>query len=226
MTRLESADKSDYMRLMKYIMTKYGTSLHCNRFAVGNCNEYAIADLIEDLGYSVVRHQNAKRIDIEIPEFCKFSIKYSGGQNIKLHNSNNQANKDMSMCDTLLVTPKSWWFLRPSEIEALMIPLKEYLKNTVDGLELKSSILTQLKAKKYPYMFDFDISVDKAKCENMEINRIIYDVLKLKLAETSEARTLEPKTSEARTLEPKTPAAETPEAKTLASPLPETSPSS
>jgi hypothetical protein len=206
MDALKNHDKTPYKDFMTHIMTEFGTSLHCNRFGVGNCNEYAIADLIEGLGYPLKRHQNAKRIDIEVNNFRKFSIKYSGGGNIKLHNSNNQTNTDMKMCDTLLVNPKGWWFLSPSDIEELGIPLKDYLNNTGDGLELKASIFPRLKEKKYPHFFDFDISVDKSQCKNKEINRIIYDALKSKRAE------------------PTTPSE--PKEETPASPAPETSPSS
>jgi len=181
MNRLKSQDKTDYRNMMQYLMSEYGSSLHCNRFAIGNCNEYAIADLVTATGLQVKVLQNAKRVDIEISGFGKFSIKYSSGGNIKLHNSNNQSNSDVSMCDTLLVTPSTWWFLRPSEIEALGISLKDYLHNTGDGLELKSSILTVLKSKKYPYVFAFDISVNKSECKNQEINRIIYDTVKAEL---------------------------------------------
>ena len=178
MKRLECANKGEFKRVYQNLMLEFGTSLHCNRFPIGNCIEYAIVDLTKEIGFPVIGHQNAKRIDIEIEGFGQFSIKYSSGGNIKLHNSNNQSNKDISMCDTLLVTPTTWWFLRPQEIENIGISLNDYLKNTGDGLELKSSILTALKKKKYPFMFEFDISVDKSECKNREISRLIYDAIK------------------------------------------------
>jgi hypothetical protein len=182
MTKLKNQDKTAYKQMMQHLMSEYGSSLHCNRFAIGNCNEYAIGDLIVATGLGANVLQNAKRVDIDIDRFGKFSIKYSSGGNVKLHNSNNQSNTDVSMCDTLLVTPTTWWFLRPTEIEALGITLKDYLHNTGDGLELKSSILTALKAKNYPHVFAFDISVKKTECKNKEINRIIYDHIKAELA--------------------------------------------
>ena len=178
MKRLEYANKGEFKGIYQHMMLEYGTGLHCNRFPIGNCIEYAIIDLTKEIGFPVIGLQDAKRIDMEIEGFGKFSIKYSSGGNIKLHNSNNQQNKDVSMCDTLLVTPTTWWFLRPLEIETIGISLNEYLKNTGDGLELKSSILTVLKKKNYPFVFDFDMRVDKAACKNKEISRIIYDAMK------------------------------------------------
>ena len=183
--KIKNQDKTQYKKFMQFLMLTYGTSLPCNRFAFGNCNEYAIRDLIKETGYSVKVLQNATRIDIEVENFGKFSIKYSGSGDIKLHNSNNQANHDMSMCDTLLVTPTVWWFLRPSEIEAQGIILKDYLKDTGDGLSLKATILTALKNKHYPYMFNFDISVNKSNCQHKEINEIIYNYIKEQITPTS-----------------------------------------
>ena len=179
---LKTQDKTEFKKLMKFLLEEYGTALHCNRFAIGNCHEYAISDLIRETSLETEVLQNAKRIDINIKGFRKFSIKYSSGGNVKLHNSNNSINTDVSMVDTLLVTPTRWWFLTQPEIEKLDIILKDYLKNTGDGLELTSGIFTILKTKGYPYMFDFDIGADKTCCKHAEINRIIYDAVKAKLA--------------------------------------------
>lgn len=178
--RFKYANKDEFKRVYQNLMLEFGTRLHCNRFPIGNCIGYAIIDLTKKIGFQVVEHQSAKRIDdMKIEGFGKFSIKYSsGGNNIKLYNSNNQSNTDISMRNTLLVTPTTWWFLRPQEIEHIGISLNDYLRNTGDGLELKSSILTTLKKKQYPFMFDFDIRVDKSTCKNKEISRIIYDSIK------------------------------------------------
>lgn len=177
--RFKYANKDAFKRVYQNLMLEYGTRLHCNRFPIGNCIGYAIVDLTKEIGFQVVEHQSATRIDMKIEGFGKFSIKYSsGGNNIKLHNSNNQSNTDISMRNTLLVTPTTWWFLQPLEIENMGISLNDYLKNTGDGLELKSSILTALKKTHYPFMFDFDIRIDKSKCKNKEISRIIYDSIK------------------------------------------------
>jgi hypothetical protein len=179
---LEHQNKDEFKKIMKFLLEEYGTALHCNRFAIGNCHEYAISDLIRATHLETEVLQNAKRIDIHIKSFRKFSIKYSSGGNIKLHNSNNIVNVDISMADTLLVTPTRWWFLEKGEIEKTGIILSNYLKNTGDGLELMSSIFKELKAKEYPFTFEFDIGADKKACKNKEINQIIYDFAKFTLA--------------------------------------------
>jgi hypothetical protein len=175
MRLLKEADKSDYIMYMQYLMLTYGTSLHCNRFAIGNSHEYAIARLIRRTGLNVTETQNAARVDQSVEGLGKYSIKYSSGGDIKLHNSNNSSNHDMAIHDTLLVTPKEWWFLRESEMTAHGVDVKSYLKNTGDGLSLKVSVLTALKGAKYPHHFLYDISVDKTKCKHQETSRVFYE---------------------------------------------------
>ena len=81
--KIQDQNKEEYDKLMKYLLAEYGTSLHCNRFAIGNCHEYAICDLVKGTGLEVCLYQDAKRIDIEILKFGRISIKYSSGGNIK-----------------------------------------------------------------------------------------------------------------------------------------------
>jgi hypothetical protein len=181
MDTLKNADKSKYSTLMKHLMTEYGTALHCNRFAIGNSNEYAIAEVVRGTGLEVIELQDASRIDQEVKGLGKYSIKYSSGGDIKLHNSNNTANTDMSMHNTLLVTPHEWWYLTPDDMSAVGVNYKDYLKNTGDGLALKSTILTALKAHAYPHFFKFDISVDKKQCKNKETSKVFYDAIKKEL---------------------------------------------
>ena len=178
MEAIKAADKSNYLKMMRHLMSVYGTALHCNRFAIGNCNEYAISDLVRSTGLEVTEMQNASRVDQSVKGFGRYSIKYSSSGDIKLHNSNNAANTDMVMHDTLLVTPGEWWFLRESEMLLCGVDAKAYLKNTGDGLSLNRSILTRLKAAKYPHFFAFDCSVDKKACENKETSRVFYDAIK------------------------------------------------
>ena len=182
MRLLKEADKSEYIRVMRYMMLEFGTSLYCNRFAIGNSHEYAIGDLVRITGLNVTETQNAARVDQSVEGLGKYSIKYSSGGDIKLHNSNNSSNRDMAIHDTLLVTPKEWWFLRESEMAAHGVHVKSYLKNTGDGLSLKASVLTALKGAKYPHHFLYDISVDKTKCKHKETSRVFYDTIKQQLA--------------------------------------------
>ena len=178
---LKGADKTKYKTIMNHLMTEFGTALHCNRFAIGNSNEYAIADLVSSTGLKVTEMQNATRVDQSVEGLGEYSIKYSSSGDIKLHNSNNTANTDMSMHDTLLVTPDEWWFLRPSEMSAVGVDFKLYLKNTGDGLTLSRSILTKLKQASYTNFFTFDTKIDKKSCKNKETSRIFYDAIKAKL---------------------------------------------
>lgn len=178
---LLDADKSKYSTLMKHLMAEYGTALHCNRFAIGNCNEYAIADVVRTTGLKVTEMQDATRVDQEIVGLGKYSIKYSGSGDIKLHNSNNVANTDTNMHNTLLVTPDEWWYLTPEEMALVNVDYKVYLKNTGDGLALKRTILTALKAKGYKHFFRFDIAVDKKQCKNKETSKVFYDAIKVQL---------------------------------------------
>jgi len=179
--KLEQADKTKYSTIMKHLMAEYGTGLHCNRFAIGNCNEYAIADLVRETGLKVTEMQDASRVDQEIEGLGKYSIKYSGSGDIKLHNSNNKANTDTGMHNTLLVTPDEWWYLSPEEMTLVGINFKDYLNNTGDGLALRRTILTALKAKQYKHFFRFDIAVDKKQCKNKETSKVFYDAIKAQL---------------------------------------------
>jgi hypothetical protein len=178
---LKNADKTEYLMVMKHIMAEYGTSLHCNRFAIGNSNEYAVADVVRSTGLNVIEMQDASRVDQEVIGLGKYSIKYSGSNNIKLHNSNNISNTDTTMHNTLLVTPTEWWYLTPEEMTLVGINYKDFLKNTGDGLALKRTILTSLKSKGYKHFFHFDISVDKKKCKNKETSKVFYDSIKAQL---------------------------------------------
>jgi hypothetical protein len=182
--KLKNQDKTDYKKLMLHILEDYGCALHCNRFAIGNCHEYAIEDIVRATGLTVQNLQDAVRVDLNIKEFGRISIKYSSTGDIKLHNSNNVANKDMSMVDTLLVTPTDWWILTTAEMMKVGVDVKEYLKNSGDGLQLKRTILTALTKNKYPHCFAHSIEIDKKKCKNKETSRVFYEYIKSQLAST------------------------------------------
>jgi hypothetical protein len=179
--KIEKQNKDKLKLIVNHLLEEYGTSLHCNRFAFGNCLEYAIRELINDTGLKATNNQNEKRTDIYIERFRNISIKYSSTGAIKLHNSNNCSNSDMSMVDTILVTPTEWWFLVPEEIEKIGISLSDYLKNTGDGLQLLRKILTTLKKNNYSYRFECVIGADKTNCKHKEIALIVYEIVKSKL---------------------------------------------
>lgn len=194
MNHIHDADKTEYRRVMIHLYEEYGTALMCNRFPIGNVNEYAIAEVIRSTPLKVEETQNARRDDIIIFGFGGVSIKYCSTPTLILHNSQGQ-NKDITMHNTLLVTPTEWWFLSPSEIQAYGVDLSKYLNNRSDSLTLKlKQLLKELKAKNYPHHFDFDTSVDKKTCKNKEISRIVYDHVKAVIQQTSTQEVTLPRT--------------------------------
>ena len=90
MQKLEFQDKTEWKQKMEYLMKEYGTKNYCNRFGIGNCNEYGVRDIMTSAGLEVLHLENAKRVDFLVKNFGEFSLKLSFTGNIKLHNSNRQ----------------------------------------------------------------------------------------------------------------------------------------
>lgn len=164
--------------LIKYIRNEFGTSLHCNRFDVGNCFEYTLTECIQKCGFNVNEYPNAKRIDIVINDKIPISIKYSSSSDIKLHNSNNCINTDMKMNDTILITPNKIYLLTEENINNIGLNLSDYLKNTGDGLCLKRSILKKLANKNFKYEININIEVNKSQCKNRLCSKVVYEKIK------------------------------------------------
>lgn len=190
---------------IEYILRKYGTALHCNRFAIGNMNEFIILEMLQKCGLNVREMSNAKRIDIEIEGYGGLSIKYSSGGNIKLHNSNNCKNTDMDMADSLFLTDGKLFIITKNLLKKHNIPILTYgnlshikdekeranqaeLKNTTDGLELKRKFLNKLKKINYPYIIDFNIIHDKEKGENISTSRSCYSMVNKDFNRLAEAK--------------------------------------
>jgi hypothetical protein len=175
MERLKTADKTEYQKAMNYMLSEFGTSLHCNRFAIGNSHEKLIARVIRSLSMEVDEQENARRIDMTVPAFRPFSIKYSSGPTVTLHNSQG-VNRDTKMHDTLMVTPTEWWFLSVAEMEAYGVSISPHLINRTDSLQLKlSALLKALRAAKYPHYFDLNIKFDRKKCKNRSVSDVFLD---------------------------------------------------
>ena len=169
---ITSQDFSPYKRHINYLLNKYGTSNRCNRFDVGNVIEFIIRDwMISGNNLNVDSLPNEKRIDLCINNTYKLSVKYSSGGNIKLHNSNNTINSDMSMSNTLLITPERLYLLTKENIKDCGLNVEDYLKNTGDGLQLKGKIRTILDKKKFKYRLDVEISTQSL---NMSCAEVIY----------------------------------------------------
>jgi hypothetical protein len=174
MESLRAADKRTYIARTYYMLKKFGNALPCNRFATGTVNELLVRDFISKTGWRVESNMQAKRIDMTVEGLAPFSIKYSSGGNIKLHNSLG-VNRDTTMVNTLLITPEHWWFLDIDEMAAVGVDYKEYVKEVTDGLELKRAILTKLASKGYVHWMEVDLGLnDGEACENQSAADVFY----------------------------------------------------
>lgn len=171
----------DFELICKDLFITYGTALPCNRFDVGNCIEFAIGDMLKEGGvFEVGQLSNAKRVDISLKGFGSLSIKYSSSGNIRLHNSLG-GNKDKSMTDTLLVTPREIIFLHVKTMKDLGVDPSSFMKDTTDALELKRSILKALTNVGYKYVRKIDIICNKKDCLNHQCSQVIYEDVKRRL---------------------------------------------
>lgn len=157
-----------------FLMNEFGTSMPCNRFAVGNSVEFILAEFLECHNLSVDRLPNAKRIDLCINDHHRLSIKYSSSGNIKLHNSNNSINHDEQMTDLVLLTTKELYLITRQALKEHNIVATEYIKNTGDGLALQRRFLTFLKKNNYPYVMSLCMKIDKTNCKNRSCCRVFY----------------------------------------------------
>lgn len=171
----------DFIRYCKHFFTEYGTARPCNRFDIGVCIEYALADMLRANDTFVVEQMSdAKRYDICIEDHGCVSIKYSSTGNIRLHNSMGE-NTDVSIKDTFIITPKEIILLHCATIKDMGINIDGYLKNTKESLELKRSLLTVLRQKRYKYIRQIDIECDKKKCLNKSCAWVVYQDAKRRL---------------------------------------------
>lgn len=171
-------DTNEFQCICRFLLEEFGTKLACNRFDVGNCIEYAFANMLSASGcFDVENMPNAPRIDVNVQSHGRLSIKYSSCGSIRLHNSLG-SNKDMEMKPTFVIMPTCTYLITQELIEEYGVKLESYLKNTSDALELKRSIFTTLDRNNYPYKRLIDIYVDKSKCKNKQCAQIIYNYVK------------------------------------------------
>ncbi len=164
--------------LIEYILEEFGTFKQCNRFDIGNSIEFIINDYMQNMGLEITELPNASRIDVDICNYKKLSIKYSSSGDIKLHNSNSCENKDINMKDTILLTPENLYLITNEELMKNNIDIKSFIKNTKDGLALKRAVLTQLKKIEYPFIYNINIKHDKKNCKNRLTSKIFYEYVK------------------------------------------------
>jgi hypothetical protein len=165
----------EYIDKIKYLLLEFGTKELCNRFDVGNVIEFIIAELINSTGYNVEELPNAKRIDLCINGNYNLSIKYSSVGDITLHNSNRCINKDLHLTDLLLLTTSQLYLITNKELQKNNIDVNQYIKNTGDGLKLQRKILKVLENKKYPFIIEFNITIDKKVCKNRLCSKVFYN---------------------------------------------------
>lgn len=173
---LATSDKSKFVECCETAFKEFGTSLRSNRFAMGNCVEMFIADLLRNSGLNVEHSPNANRYDLEI-NGKRISVKYSSSGNIKLHNSNNCINKDYRVMETLLVTSNEICLISPTLLRREGIKIEPYLKNSGDGLVLLRKLLRVLKQRSYSYRIPIEINTFKGKgsCENRNVSDLVYE---------------------------------------------------
>ena len=167
----------EYKKKIEYLMHEFGTSKRCNRFDIGNCIELIINDFLKLIGFDVEHLPNAKRIDLCLNNNYKISIKYSSGGDITLHNSNSSSNRDETMHDLLLLTPKYLYLITNSELLKNNIDIKEYIHNAKDSLKLKQKLLTKLKEIKYSYFMECKLNIDKKNSKNRSCYELFYETV-------------------------------------------------
>lgn len=166
-----------FERRCLYMFSEFGTSLQCNRFDVGNCIEYNFAETLQENGFKVEKKPNAKRIDIDIVDYDKVSLKYTSSGDIKLVNSLGE-NKEMSLEKTVIITPTSLWLISEDLLKHFGIDAKEYLFNTKDGISLRRKLLSKLAQTDYPFRRDINIEFDRKMCRNRQCSEIIWEHVK------------------------------------------------
>lgn len=79
------------------------------------------------------------------------------------------------MVDQLILTCQKMYLITNEELSKQNINIKDYLKNKGDSLKLKRNILTEINKKKYPYVIDMDIKIDKTLCKNRLCSKLFYE---------------------------------------------------
>jgi hypothetical protein len=179
-------NKTEWLHVVEYILNKFGTALSCNRFAVGEVIEFATKDYMINLGVDAKCVPSATRIDMvcNIEGLDGISSKFvsSRGKDTKghvvLHNAQRTTATDTTLHPTLLFLLDEWWFLEPKYIKQLGIEVSDHIKNTGDSVQLKFTLLPQLREKNYPYVLKQTISYDKESCPRKATSELTYKILK------------------------------------------------
>jgi len=168
----KNSDISIFEKRVKYLLSEFGTKKRCNRFDVGNTIEFLLTDFIKLFGLEVKNSPDDVRTDLEIVNYPeKISCKYSSSGDIKIHNSLGQ-NKDMYMHPTIIIKPDYIYFITYELLKDINLDLSIFLKNTIDGLSLKQSILKKLHKLNYYYIKK--INITPQLCKHRSCSELIY----------------------------------------------------
>jgi hypothetical protein len=177
-----SGSKTNWTQVTEFMLHQFGTALSCNRFAVGEVIENATGDFLRACGIKAECVPSAKRIDIDVKNvegLCGLSSKFvSTGNHVILHNAQRTTNTDFTVSPTLLFLTNEWWFLYPPLIAELGIDIKTHFKDTGDSLQLKFTILEELRKKNYPYCMKFSINYNKSEALMKSVSDMTYAFVK------------------------------------------------
>jgi hypothetical protein len=173
-THLTMVDLKYMKDKIEYLLNEFGTKVYGNRFMVGYCIENIVEDHLESNGFLIQRLPNSERIDFIINNSLSLSLKYSSTGDITIHNSNSCINKDEKFTDVLLITIEKIYLITSYGLDIYQININNYLINKGDSLKLKRSFLKFLEKENYKYILDFNLNVDKSKCQNKLLTDLCY----------------------------------------------------
>jgi hypothetical protein len=167
-----------FSRRVEYILNEFGTALSCNRFAIGECIEYAATDFFREIGVRADAVSSEKRVDIlvrNVEGLTELSSKFvSTGKHVVIYNAQRTVATDMSLRPTLLFLMDEWWLLEPSKMDAMGVSAREFLKSTGDSVQLSFNLLSRLRLMNYPYCLPHTIRYDKQFCPRKATSEILY----------------------------------------------------
>ena len=179
--RIKNGDKTEWKNITEFALNQFGTALSCNRFAIGEVIENATEKYLNDVGIRAACVPSAKRIDLTVSNvegLAGLSSKFvSTDGHVILHNAQRKINTDLSIHPTLLFLMEEWWFLDPPTIAALGIAIQDHLTNNGDSLQLKFTLLAELKTKDYPYVTKVHLDYNKATCAMKATSDLTYKIL-------------------------------------------------
>ncbi len=176
------AARSTFNTRVEYILSQFGSALHCNRFTIGECFEHAATDFMNEVGIHAHAVSSKKRIDILINNVSglnALSSKFvSTGNHVILYNAQRTTATDMTLHPTILFRMNECWLLVPETIENMGISIKDFIKSTGDSVQLSFGLLKRLRESNYPYYLKHNIAYNKKMCANKSTSELLYRISK------------------------------------------------